>query len=74
MKPFILAFIIPLLIATGFFLTVELLLDTYNTQQDRVLFAKTYEIVVECRKSLAPNNGMADKICGELPVFFSEVK
>jgi hypothetical protein len=47
-------------------------LDTYNTQQDRQLFTKTYEIVIECRKNSSVIN--MDKICGEVPVFFSEVK
>ena len=49
-------------------------LDTYNTQKDRELFTKTYEIVVECRKSYGLNSNTADKVCGEVPVFFSEVK
>ena len=47
-------------------------LDTYNTQKDRELFTKTYEIVIECRKNSSVIN--MDKICGEVPVFFSEVK
>jgi hypothetical protein len=47
-------------------------LDAYNTQQDRQLFTKTYEIVIECRKNSSVIN--MDKICGEVPVFFSEVK
>ncbi len=49
-------------------------LDTYNTQQDRQLFAKTYEIVVECRKSYGLNSNTADKVCGSVPVFVSQVK
>jgi cellobiose-specific phosphotransferase system component IIC len=47
-------------------------LDAYNTQQDRQLFTKTYEIVIECRKNSSVIN--MDKICGEVPVFFSQVK
>ena len=46
-------------------------LDAYNTQQDREMFLKFYELVVECRKDASIN---LDKVCGELPVFFSEVK
>jgi hypothetical protein len=49
-------------------------LDTYNTQKDRELFAKTYEIVLECRKSYAANDTAATKMCGEVPVFYNEVK
>ena len=47
-------------------------LDTYNTQKDRELFTKTYEIVIECRKNSSVIN--MDKICGEVPVFFDKVK
>jgi hypothetical protein len=46
-------------------------LDSYNTQKDRELFLKTYEIVVECRKDIAVLS--ADKICGQLPVFVNKV-
>jgi hypothetical protein len=46
-------------------------LDTYNTQKDRELFTKTYEIVIECRKNSSVIN--MDKICGEVPVFVSSV-
>jgi hypothetical protein len=49
-------------------------LDTYNTQKDRELFTKTYEIVVECRKSYGLNSNTADKVCGSVPVFVSQVK
>jgi len=70
MKPFIFIFIIPLLIVTGYFLSMELL-NTYNTQKDRELFTKTYEIVIECRKNSSVIN--MDKICGEVPVFFDKV-
>ena len=70
MKPFIFIFVIPLLIVTGYFLSVELL-NTYNTQQDRQMFLKSYEIVLECRKTGSVIN--MDKVCGELPVFVSEV-
>jgi len=73
----------PVVIIGGLFLVITLAfgtdvyskyLDTYNTQQDRQLFAKTYEIVVECRKSYGLNSNTADRVCGEVPVFFSEVK
>ncbi len=72
MKPLIFAFVIPLLIVTGYFLSMELL-NTYNTQKDGEMFLRSYEIVIECRKSYTVGNS-ADKICGELPVFFNEVK
>ena len=49
-------------------------LDTYNTQKDRELFTKTYEIVIECRKSYAANDTAATKMCGEVPVFVDVVK
>ena len=71
MKPFIFIFIIPLLIVTGYFLSVELL-NTYNTQKDREMFLKSYEIVLECRKDATVIN--MDKICGQLPSFVSKVK
>jgi hypothetical protein len=70
MKPFIFIFIIPLLIITGYFLSVELL-NTYNTQQDRQMFLKSYEIVLECRKDATVIN--MDKVCGTIPTFVSEV-
>ena len=73
MKPFIFIFIIPLLIVTGYFLSVELL-NTYNTQKDREMFVKTYEIVVECRKSYGVNDTSANEICGQVPVFVDAVK
>jgi hypothetical protein len=73
MKPFIFIFIIPLLIVTGYFLSMDLL-NTYNTQKDREMFLKSYEIVVECRKSYAANDTAATKMCGEVPVFVSSVK
>jgi hypothetical protein len=71
----------PVVIIGGLFLVIILAfgtdvygkyLDTYNTQQDRQLFTKTYEIVIECRKNSSVIN--MDKICGEVPVFFSQVK
>jgi hypothetical protein len=49
-------------------------LDTYNTQKDREMFLKSYEIVIECRKSYAANDTAATKMCGEVPVFYNEVK
>lgn len=48
-------------------------LDSYNTQKDREMFLKSYEIVLECRKSYGVSNS-ANNICGEIPTFFSEVK
>jgi Ni,Fe-hydrogenase I cytochrome b subunit len=72
MKLFIFTLIIPLLIVTGYFLSMELL-NTYNTQKDREMFVKTYEIVIECRKSYTVGHS-ANSICGEVPVFFNEVK
>ena len=52
-------------------------LDTYNTQKDRELFAKTYEIVVECRKSygIGTRNPTisANEVCGKIPTFVSQV-
>jgi hypothetical protein len=72
MKPFIFIFIIPLLIVTGYFLSMELL-NTYNTQKDREMFVKTYEIVIECRKSYGVNNNVADKVCGSVPSFSDKV-
>ena len=72
MKPFIFIFIIPLLIITGYFLSLELL-NTYNTQKDREMFLKSYEIVVECRKSYAANDTAATKMCGEVPTFVNQV-
>ena len=72
MKPFIFIFIIPLLIITGYFLSMELL-NTYNTQKDREMFLKSYEIVIECRKSYTVGHS-ANSICGEVPVFVSSVK
>jgi hypothetical protein len=72
MKLFIFTLIIPLLIITGYFLSMELL-NTYNTQKDREMFLKSYEIVIECRKSYTVGHS-ANSICGEVPVFYNEVK
>jgi S-ribosylhomocysteine lyase LuxS involved in autoinducer biosynthesis len=72
MKFFIFTLIIPLLIITGYFLSMELL-NTYNTQKDREMFLKSYEIVIECRKSYTVGHS-ANSICGEVPVFYNEVK
>ena len=71
MKLFIFTLIIPLLIITGYFLSMELL-NTYNTQKDREMFVKTYEIVIECRKSYNVINS-ATNICGEVPTFVNQV-
>jgi len=73
MKLFIFTLIIPLLIVTGYFLSMELL-NTYNTQKDREMFVKTYEIVIECRKSYGVNDTSANEICGQVPVFMDAVK
>ncbi len=72
MKFFIFTLIIPLLIITGYFLSMELL-NTYNTQTDREMILKSYEIVIECRKSYTVGHS-ANSICGEVPVFVSSVK
>jgi len=48
-------------------------LKTYNTQKDREMFLKSYEIVIECRKSYGPNTISADKICGQVSVFVEAV-
>jgi len=72
-KFFIFIIIIPLLIITGYFVSMELL-NTYNTQKDREMFLKSYEIVIECRESYGPNTISADKICGKVPVFVNTVK
>ena len=71
MKVFIFTLIIPLLIVTGYFLSMELL-NTYNTQKDREMFLKSYEIVIECRKSYNVINS-ANSICGEVPTFVNQV-
>ena len=71
MKLFIFTLIIPLLIITGYFLSMELL-NTYNTQKDREMFLKSYEIVIECRKSYNVINS-ATNICGEVPTFVNQV-
>lgn len=70
MKLFIFTLIIPLLIVTGYFLSMELL-NTYNTQKDREMFVKTYEMVLDCRKNSSLIN--IDKVCGELPTFVNSV-
>jgi len=72
MKLFIFTLIIPLLIVTGYFLSMELL-NTYNTQKDREMFLKSHEIVLECRKSYTVGHS-ANSICGEVPVFVDAVK
>jgi hypothetical protein len=71
MKVFIFTLIIPLLIVTGYFLSMELL-NTYNTQKDREMFLRSYEIVIECRKSYNVINS-ATNICGEVPTFVNQV-
>jgi hypothetical protein len=47
-------------------------LNNYNTQKDREMFLKTYEIVMECRKNSTVIN--MDKVCGTVPVFVDKVK
>jgi hypothetical protein len=75
--------LIPVLMIGSLFLTILLgfgtdaygkYLDTYNTQKDREMFLKSYEIVLECRKSYAANDTAATKMCGEVPVFVDTVK
>jgi hypothetical protein len=81
------ALLIPVLMIGSLFLIVILgfgtdaygkYLDTYNTQKDREMFLKSYEIVLECRKSygIGTRNPTisADEVCGELPVFVDAVK
>jgi hypothetical protein len=48
-------------------------LDTYNTQKDREMFLKSYEIVIECRKSYGVNDSVITKICGNVPSFSDKV-
>lgn len=76
MKLFIFTLIIPLLIITGYFLSMELL-NTYNTQKDREMFLKSYEIVIECRKSYGIGTRhptiSADEVCGNVPSFSDKV-
>ena len=48
-------------------------LDTYNTQKDREMFLKSYEIVIECRKSYGVNDSVITKICGSVPSFSDKV-
>jgi hypothetical protein len=75
--------LIPVLMIGSLFLTILLgfgtdaygkYLDAYNTQKDREMFLKSYEIVLECRKSYGLNTNSATNICGEVPVFYNEVK
>jgi len=73
MKFFIFTIIIPLIIVSVFLLSIKLL-NTYDTQKDREMFLKSYEIVIECRESYGPNTISADKICGKVPVFVNTVK
>jgi hypothetical protein len=53
-------------------------LDAYNTQRDREMFLKSYEIVIECRKSygIGTRNPTisANEVCGKVPVFEDVVK
>ncbi len=72
--------LIPVVMIGSLFLTVLLgfgtdayreYLDAYNTQQDREMFLKSYELVVECRKDASLVS--IDKVCGELPTFVSQV-
>ena len=51
-------------------------LKAYNTQQDRIMFQKTYEVVLECRQKVSESNAShgnhysdPDKICGQVPSF-----
>lgn len=54
-----------------FVLFIPAFLSAYNTQKDREMFVKTYEMVVECRKNIGFPS--ADKICGDLPTFVNKV-
>ena len=54
-----------------FLCIIPTLIDAYNTQKDREMFVKTYEMVVECRKNTAILS--TDKVCGELPTFVNKV-
>jgi hypothetical protein len=74
------ALLIPVLMIGSLFLIIFLgfgtdaygkYLDTYNTQKDREMFLKSYEIVLECRKNSSLIN--IDKVCGELPTFVDRV-
>ena len=74
------ALLIPVLMIGSLFLIILLgfgtdaygkYLDTYNTQKDREMFLKSYEIVIECRKNSSLIN--IDKVCGELPTFVDRV-
>lgn len=76
------ALLIPVLMIGSLFLIILLgfgtdayskYLDTYNTQKDREMFLKSYEIVVECRKSYTVGHS-ANSICGEVPSFISSVE
>jgi hypothetical protein len=72
--------LIPVVMLGSLFLTILLgfgtdaygkYLDAYNTQKDREMFLKSYEIVVECRKDASVIN--MDKVCGTIPTFVSQV-
>jgi hypothetical protein len=72
--------LIPVLMIGSLFLVILLgfgtdayreYLNAYNTQQDREMFLKSYELVVECRKDASLVS--IDKVCGELPTFVSQV-
>ena len=66
---------IPLILAVIGTMSTDLYgkyLNNYNTQKDREMFLKTYEIVIECRKNSTVIN--MDKICGQVPVFVDKVK
>jgi hypothetical protein len=74
------ALLIPVLMIGSLFLIILLgfgtdaygkYLDAYNTQKDREMFLKSYEIVVECRKDASVIN--MDKVCGTIPTFVSQV-
>jgi type III secretory pathway component EscR len=73
--------LIPVLMIGSLFLVILLgfgtdayreYLNAYNTQQDREMFLKSYELVVECRKDASLVS--IDKVCGELPTFISSVE
>ncbi len=73
--------LIPVIMLGSLFLTILLgfgtdaygkYLDAYNTQKDREMFLKSYEIVVECRKDASVIN--MDKVCGTIPTFVDDVR
>jgi hypothetical protein len=75
MKDFyaLLIFFFALLFLTFSLFVADIATKAYNTQKDREMFLKSYEIVMECRKSYGVNIISATKMCGEVPLFVSQV-